>query len=44
MTFASRLRQQGQPVENADTLLSVRDRGRWGELRFISLSAGGQIP
>jgi hypothetical protein len=36
MTFASRLRQQGQPVENADTLLSVRDRGRWGELRFIS--------
>jgi hypothetical protein len=36
MTFASRLRQQGQPVENADILLSVRDRGRWGELRFLS--------
>ena len=34
MTFASRLRQQGQPVENADILISVRDRGRWGELRF----------
>jgi hypothetical protein len=35
MTFASRLRQQGLPVENADLLLSVRDRGRWGELRFL---------
>jgi hypothetical protein len=35
MTFASRLRQQGQPVENTDILLSVRDRGRWGELRFL---------
>jgi hypothetical protein len=36
MLFASRLRQQGQPVENADIFISVRDRGRWGELRFIS--------
>jgi len=36
MLFASRLRQQGQPVENAEILLSVRDRGRWGELRFIT--------
>ena len=36
MLFASRLRQQGQPVENADILLSVRDRGRWGELSFLS--------
>jgi hypothetical protein len=36
MLFASRLRQQGQPVENADILISVRDRGRWGELRFLS--------
>jgi hypothetical protein len=36
MLFASRLRQQGQPVENAQVLISVRDRGRWGELRFIS--------
>ena len=36
MLFASRLRQQGQPVENAEIILSVRDRGRWGELRFIS--------
>ncbi len=35
MTFVSRLRQQGQPVEDADILLSVRDRGRWGELRFF---------
>jgi hypothetical protein len=36
MLFASRLRQQGQPVENTDILLSVRDRGRWGELRFLT--------
>jgi|GEM_PF-1069876 len=36
MLFVSRLRQSGQPVENAEVLLSVRDRGRWGELRFIS--------
>ena len=36
MTFASRLRQQGQSVENADILLSVLDRGRWGELRFLT--------
>lgn len=36
MLFASRLRHQGLPVENAETLISVRDRGRWGELRFIS--------
>jgi len=36
MLFASRLRQHGQSVENAEILLSVRDRGRWGELRFIS--------
>ncbi len=36
MLFASRLRQHRQPVENADVILSVRDRGRWGELRFIS--------
>jgi len=36
MLFVSRLRQQSQPVENAEVILSVRDRGRWGELRFIS--------
>jgi hypothetical protein len=34
MSFASRLRQQGQPIENAPILISVRDRGRWGELTF----------
>ena len=38
MLFVSRLRQQGQPAENAEVILSVRDRGRWGELRFISPS------
>lgn len=36
MQFASRLSQQGQQVENAPVILSVRDRGRWGEVRFIS--------
>ncbi len=36
MLFLSRLRQQGLPVENAPAILSVLDRGRWGELRFIS--------
>jgi hypothetical protein len=36
LTFASCLRQQGQPVENAEILISVRDRGRWGELRFLT--------
>jgi hypothetical protein len=36
MLLVSRLRQSGQPVENAEVLLSVRNRGRWGELRFIS--------
>jgi hypothetical protein len=34
MTFASRLRQQGLPVENTEILISVRDRGRWGEVCF----------
>lgn len=36
MLFSSSLRQLGQPVQNADVIISVRDRGRWGELRFIS--------
>jgi hypothetical protein len=38
MTFISRLRQQDQSIENADILISVLDRGRWGELRFLNLS------
>jgi hypothetical protein len=36
MTFISRLRQQGQSIDNADILISVLDRGRWGELRFLT--------
>jgi hypothetical protein len=36
MQFASRLKQKGQDVENAQVIISVLDRGRWGELRFIS--------
>ncbi|MEK7992910.1 MAG: hypothetical protein AAB403_03800 [Planctomycetota bacterium] len=37
--FVSRLHGNGVPVENAELLLSVRDRGRWGELLFIRPSA-----
>ncbi len=36
MLFSSRLRAKQQPVENAQVIIAVRDRGRWGELRFIS--------
>jgi hypothetical protein len=36
MQFASRLKQQGGEVQNAEVIISVRDRGRWGEVRFIS--------
>jgi hypothetical protein len=36
MQFASRLKHKGQDVENAQVIISVLDRGRWGELRFIS--------
>jgi hypothetical protein len=35
MHFVSRLRQQEQDLENAEVIISVRDRGRWGEVRFI---------
>ena len=36
MLFASRLKNQNQPIENAPAIISVLDRGRWGELRFSS--------
>jgi len=36
MQFASRLKQQGREVGNDEVIISVRDRGRWGEVRFIS--------
>ena len=39
MLFASELRARQQPLENAQVIISVRDRGRWGELRFISPAA-----
>lgn len=35
MQFASRLKRQDQHIENAQLIISVRDRGRWGEVRFI---------
>ena len=43
MQFVSRLRQQGQDVENAEVIISVRDRGRWGEVRFISQPAAPRL-
>ena len=42
LRFASRLRQQGRDVENAEVIISVRDRGRWGEVRFIREPASPQ--
>jgi len=36
MYFVSRLKQQGQDLQNAEVIISVRDRGRWGEVRFIA--------
>jgi hypothetical protein len=36
MRFASQLTHKGIAVENCEVLISVRDRGRWGELRFIA--------
>ena len=35
MQFASRIGKQGLDLENTRILISVRDRGRWGELCFI---------
>ena len=35
MTFVSTLREKGCPIENSTALINVRDRGRWGEVRFI---------
>ncbi len=34
LSFSSSLSSRGQPVENAHVTLSVRDRGRWGEVCF----------
>lgn len=36
MLWLSRQREQGLPVENSNVVISIRDRGRWGEIRFIS--------
>jgi len=36
LSFLASLRQNGQPLENAHVTLSVRDRGRWGEVCFSS--------
>lgn len=40
MQFVSRLREKQQLIENAQIIISVRDRGRWGELRFITQPSG----
>jgi len=39
LLFKSRLEKKKVPLENSTILLSVRDRGRWGEVYFSSVSA-----
>jgi len=39
MQFASRIGKQGLDIEHTRILISVRDRGRWGELSFIAKPA-----
>jgi len=34
LAFLSQLRQHGKPVERRPVILTVRDRGRWGEVLF----------
>ena len=36
LQFVSRISKQGLKLENTTILISVRDRGRWGELCFIN--------
>lgn len=38
LTFISILRKKEQPVEGSGIIITVRDRGRWGELCFSSAS------
>ena len=38
LTFISLLRKKEQPVEGSGIIITVRDRGRWGELCFSSTS------
>lgn len=44
MQFASRIGRQGLEIENSRILISVRDRGRWGELCFIAKPAEPGTP
>lgn len=44
MQFASRIGRQGMDLENTRILISVRDRGRWGELCFIAKPADQDAP
>ena len=34
LLFAGKLQSQGLPIEKTAVLLTVRDRGRWGEVNF----------
>jgi hypothetical protein len=34
MQFVSQCQKRTQPVEDTDVLITVRDRGRWGEILF----------
>ena len=44
MQFASRIGRQGLDLVNTRILISVRDRGRWGELCFIAKPAAQDAP
>lgn len=34
LSFASRLKEKGESIDNASVVLTVLDRGRWGEVTF----------
>jgi len=44
MQFASRIGKQGLDLANTRILISVRDRGRWGELCFIAKPSQQEAP
>lgn len=43
LLFLSRLGKQGRGLPQSDVILSVLNRGRWGELRFISSPSSNPI-
>lgn len=41
LRFASRLKEQGESIDNASVVLTVLDRGRWGEVTFAQKPGEG---